>query len=88
MIAKLVVLCAFTTVALAGVSCNSSDGSGTLQCCQSIQDVNHSDSQKAIQDSGIAFEDILGIVGSRDVPLGLTCSPITVIGTSGTGWYV
>lgn len=51
---------------------------GSIQCCSSVGTTN---------DNGVigALLDLLGAVVGVNVPVGVTCSPITV-GISGTDW--
>ncbi len=57
---------------------------GSLQCCESTQDATSS-----------SVAGLLGLLGLLDVILGdltgqvgVTCSPITGVGVSGTSWLV
>ena len=57
---------------------------GSLQCCESTQDASSS-----------TVTGLLGLLGLLDVILGditgqvgVTCSPITGVGVSGTSWLV
>lgn len=53
---------------------------GSAQCCQSVQ--------SASTPSVASILATLGIVGQgATVPVGVTCSPLTIIGVSGTSWY-
>ena len=52
---------------------------GSVQCCNSVQESN----------SGGLVDVLLGLLGvviDGVIPIGVTCSPITVIGVSGTNW--
>ncbi|KAG7441379.1 fungal hydrophobin [Guyanagaster necrorhizus] len=68
-------LSAFTLTALALplLAVANSCSSGTLQCCNSVQDPSSKAVQTALADVGVN-------VGDITVPVGLTCDPITVIG--------
>ncbi|EJD03535.1 fungal hydrophobin, partial [Fomitiporia mediterranea MF3/22] len=50
---------------------------GALQCCQSVQDSNSNPISVLLG--------LLGVVlGPVNIPVGVTCSPITVVGAGGT----
>ncbi|KIY49470.1 fungal hydrophobin [Fistulina hepatica ATCC 64428] len=55
-----------------GQSCSS----GPVQCCNSVQD--------ASSPAASSLLGLLGVIVGADVPIGLTCNPITVIGAGGT----
>ena len=50
-------------------------------CCDSVQKAS------SPQAAGI-LGNLLGAVVGADVPVGLTCTPLTVIGLGGNSWYV
>ena len=57
----------------------SSCSTGPIQCCNSVQ------SAKSPAAAGLLS--LLGIVlQNLDVDVGLTCSPITVVGVGSNGW--
>lgn len=66
-----------TQTAIAVSQCNV----GSVQCCDSTS-----------TSSNIVTSLLLGLLGivvqGVNVPIGVTCSPITVVGASGTSWYV
>ena len=66
----------------ATVTSSSECDTGALQCCNSVQTVAND----------AALSVILALVGAVvqnvNVPVGLTCSPITVVGTGSTSWLV
>ena len=53
---------------------------GPIQCCNSVQSAS----------SGGLVSVLLGllgvVLGDVNVPIGVTCSPITVIGSGSAGW--
>ncbi|KAH9482523.1 Fruiting body protein SC3 [Psilocybe cubensis] len=53
---------------------------GGLQCCDSLTTANSSAASKIISLLGIVVQDVTATVG-------LTCSPISVIGLGGDSWY-
>ena len=77
-------LAAFTTL-FAAATLAAADGptnqclTGSLQCCQSVQAANSP--QAAILSTlfGVAVGSISGLAG-------ITCTPVTGIGASGTAW--
>lgn len=84
-------LSAFATLALATLAAatptrrqSNQCNTGSLQCCESTQDASSS-----------TVTGLLGLLGLLDVILGditgqvgVTCSPITGVGVSGTSWLV
>ena len=54
---------------------------GPIQCCQSVQS-----SDDSIVGVILGLLDI--VLDAVDIPIGITCSPITVVGVSGTSWFV
>ncbi|PPQ78315.1 hypothetical protein CVT25_011686 [Psilocybe cyanescens] len=56
--------------------CNTGD----LQCCDTVTTANSAAASKIISLLGIVVQDVTAVVG-------LTCSPISVIGVSGNSWY-
>ncbi|TDL27147.1 fungal hydrophobin [Rickenella mellea] len=77
MFAKLAVIAALATLAVAvptpgGGQCNS----GPVQCCNSLTTAGDPAVAQQLGLLGINLQDL-------NVPIGLTCSPITVIGISG-----
>jgi len=54
---------------------------GTLQCCNSVQSANSSAVATLLGLLGIPIQGVTGLVG-------VTCSPLSVIGVGGSGWYV
>ncbi|KAF5310747.1 hypothetical protein D9619_007785 [Psilocybe cf. subviscida] len=82
-------LAAFTTIAamatLAAATPTGGSGpsnqcnTGSLECCQSTQD------SKSIDGTLLGLLTLLGVnVGSLTALVGVTCSPISVVGISGT----
>jgi hypothetical protein len=54
---------------------------GSLQCCSSVQSATSPGIATLLGLLGVVVQGVTGQVG-------VTCSPITVIGASGTSWYV
>jgi hypothetical protein len=52
---------------------------GSAQCCNSTGSASDPAIAKILSLVGVNAQDVTGIVG-------VTCSPITVVGTSGTSW--
>ncbi len=52
---------------------------GPVQCCQTVQKAGDSPAKTLIGLLGIVVENL-------DVVVGLTCSPLSVIGIGGTSW--
>ncbi|OCB86232.1 fungal hydrophobin [Sanghuangporus baumii] len=73
-VSSLAILAVATPTPQSASQCNT----GELQCCDSVQ----SSSSNAIA----ALLSILGVVlQGVDVPVGVTCSPITVVGAGSAG---
>ncbi|THH04285.1 hypothetical protein EW145_g5635 [Phellinidium pouzarii] len=72
LITSLAVL-AVATPAPAASQCDT----GSAQCCQSVQSSSTSAVAALLQSIGVVVQGV-------DVPIGITCSPITVVGGSGT----
>jgi hypothetical protein len=54
---------------------------GSIECCQSVQTAGSSSVAALLGLLGIVVQDVTALVG-------VTCSPISVIGAGGTSWYV
>ncbi|KAJ4470016.1 hydrophobin 2 [Lentinula edodes] len=54
----------------------SSCTTGAIQCCNTVESANSASAATIINSLGIVLQDVNALVG-------LTCSPITVIGASG-----
>jgi hypothetical protein len=83
---KLAVLATISAATLAAATGGSGSPSnqcntGTLQCCNSVQTAGSDAVSKLLGLLGIVVGDVNALVG-------VTCSPITVIGTGATSWYV
>lgn len=59
----------------------SSCTTGDLQCCEQTGDASSSAISTILASLGINVQDVTGLVG-------LTCSPITVIGVGQSSWWV
>ncbi|KAL0064295.1 hypothetical protein AAF712_008739 [Marasmius tenuissimus] len=59
-----------------GGSCNT----GPVQCCNQVQ------SAKDAPTGLLSLLGLLGVVLGANVPIGLGCSPISVIGVGGNSW--
>ncbi|KAF5364689.1 hypothetical protein D9758_005550 [Tetrapyrgos nigripes] len=71
---KFITVAAFATLAAATPVRRDQCDTGSLQCCQSVQDTHNTHNNLV---SGLL--DLLDIVvGDITAPIGLTCSPITV----------
>lgn len=86
MFAKLFAISVFAILAAAipapndtpagGESCST----GSIQCCQSVQDANSTAIAPILGALGVDLQDITGLIG-------LTCSSINVVGVgSGNAW--
>ena len=70
-------LLAAATAAL-GQSCST----GTIQCCDTVEKASDPAAAGILASIGVVVQDV-------DALVGLTCSPITVIGVgTGGSWYV
>ena len=54
---------------------------GEAQCCNSVQAANTPSAAALLGLLGIVLQDVTALVG-------ITCSPLSVIGVGGSGWYV
>lgn len=92
---------AFSSATPAATSPASSSGSGSgscnagpVQCCNSVQDAStlspsqHTAMQNSFDQSTLSQHGLLGSlpIENNNVPVGLTCTPISVIGAGGTSW--
>ncbi len=82
-------LAALATVAVATLAA-ATEGSGspsnqcntgTLQCCDSVQTAGSATVSKLLGLLGVVVGDVNALVG-------VTCSPITVVGAGSSSWYV
>ena len=82
-LATLAILAVATPAPNGGNSSGSGSGScstGPLQCCESVQAANSPAAATLLASIGVVVQDI-------DVLVGLTCSPITVIGVGSGGTW-
>lgn len=69
-------LAAFTFAnSIPASDCNT----GPIQCCDSVQSAGSADASKLLGLLGVVVQDL-------NVLVGITCSPITVIGAGGDSW--
>ncbi|KAH8119784.1 hydrophobin-251 [Phellopilus nigrolimitatus] len=69
-VASLAILAVATPTPQTTSSCNT----GSLECCNSVQ--------SASSPQAASLLGLLGVVLGADVPVGLTCSPLSVVGLS------
>ena len=61
-----------------GATCST----GPIQCCNTVEKASDPTVAKMLGGLGVVVQDVT-------TPIGLTCSPITVVGVgSGNAWYV
>ncbi|KAL5480432.1 hypothetical protein ACEPAI_1702 [Sanghuangporus weigelae] len=82
MFVKLTVFASLALLAVAtpmpGGEPASSCSTAPIQCCDSVQPAGSDDASKELG--------LLGIIAQGlDVPIGLTCTPVTVVGTGSSG---
>ena len=70
-----------TLAAATGSSPSNQCNTGSAQCCQSTGQASDPSISNLLGLLGIAVQGVTALVG-------VTCSPITVIGVSGTSWSV
>jgi len=68
------------TLAAATGSPASQCSTGDLQCCNSVGKANDASIAKLLGLLGVVVQDVNALVG-------VTCTPITVIGAGGNSWY-
>ncbi|KAJ8090101.1 hypothetical protein PM082_018683 [Marasmius tenuissimus] len=81
---KLFTLAAFTTLAVAtptGLSARGDCSTGPIQCCDTVTTAKDPVVAPILALIGVIVQDL-------NVGVGLTCSPITVIGGGNGGWLV
>lgn len=81
MFAKLFTLSALAILAVAtpAPAADACD-TGALQCCQSVQPAGSSAVAPILKSIGVVVQDL-------NVPVGVTCSPVSVVGVgSGSSW--
>lgn len=75
-LSALAILAVATSASAADASCSTED----LQCCQSVEPAGSSAVAPILKALGIVVQDV-------NVPVGLTCSAISVVGVgSGDAW--
>ena len=79
MFSKLFVLSAILAVATAAPN-SAPSGTGTLECCESVKKASDPAAAGILAALGVVDQDV-------DVLVGLTCSPITVIGVGSGGTW-
>lgn len=72
-LSTLAILAAATPAPTDGTSCST----GSIQCCQSVQAANSPAAASLLASIGVVVQDIA-------TPIGITCSPISVVGVGGS----
>ncbi|KXN85713.1 Hydrophobin-B [Leucoagaricus sp. SymC.cos] len=63
---------------------NNICSTGPVQCCNQVQDIHHPKVKQAIKNGGLLnIIDLDVLLGEVNLPVGLDCSPISIIGVPG-----
>ncbi|KAH9850892.1 hydrophobin [Lenzites betulinus] len=72
-LSALAILAAATPAPATGGSCDT----GSIQCCQSVEPASSASAANLLKTLGVVLQDV-------NVPIGLTCSPVSVVGVGGS----
>ncbi|KAI3608928.1 hydrophobin [Moniliophthora roreri] len=78
---KLFSLAALATLAAATPTPRAECNTGPIECCNTVTNADDPAAASVLGLLGIIIQDL-------NVVVGLTCSPVTVIGAGGSGWLV
>ena len=82
MFAKLVTIAAVAILAAATPTPGDTCSTAPIQCCQSVEPASSATAANLLKSIGVVVQDLT-------TPIGITCSPINVVGVgSGDAWYV
>ncbi|KAI9060704.1 fungal hydrophobin [Trametes sanguinea] len=77
MFAKLFTIASLAILAVATPTPEASCSSGAIQCCQSVEPANSATAANLLKSIGVVVQDVTAQIG-------ITCSPISVVGVGGS----